>query len=148
MRVSAGRPGSWGALALLLVGLAVLGQGCGSSTEAGTRVEGSGEFPAFVYRSGDSVSAYRLASAMADGFAFIPCYCNCAVASGHRSLRDCYLREDGSLNEHASTCHVCIGEALDVGEARERGVSWWEIRTQIDLRYAKYGVATDTPFSP
>ncbi len=57
-------------------------------------------WPEVFWRAAPEVQeAYRFAVAHPDVLQFIPCYCGC-VNQGHRSNRDCYVREvraDGSV---------------------------------------------------
>ena len=57
-------------------------------------------WPEVFWRAAPEVQeAYRFAVAHPDALPFIPCYCGC-VTQGHRSNRDCYVREvrgDGAV---------------------------------------------------
>jgi Protein of unknown function with PCYCGC motif len=58
------------------------------------------------------------------------CYCGCDKAEGHRSLFDCYR------DRHATTCPVCMGEALMAAKMTEEGKPVEQIRDAIRARYA------------
>ncbi|MBI3731938.1 MAG: hypothetical protein HY259_00540 [Chloroflexi bacterium] len=102
-------------------------------------------FPDFVYSSPSSVEAYRFAARMPALLAVLPCYCNCGPTLGHRSLRDCFFKSDGSFTDHASGCAVCQMEAADAAKGQEQGKSPAQIRRMIETKYDAYGPATDTP---
>ncbi|MCL5960581.1 MAG: PCYCGC domain-containing protein [Chloroflexi bacterium] len=105
----------------------------------------SAEFPDFVYNSATSLAAYRLAPRLAGLLPSLPCYCNCGRASGHKNLKDCFFKEDGTFNDHASNCDVCQDEVMDVDKWQKEGKSIREIRAAIDEKYRDYGQPTDTP---
>src|SRR5687768_2775089 len=69
--------------------------------------------PRFAYRSPSILAAYEFAmGAGAEVLRQLPCYCACA-ALGHGHLRDCFIRDNGAFDSHASGCEVCVDEALD-----------------------------------
>jgi hypothetical protein len=61
------------------------------------------------------------------------CYCGCDKVEGHRSLLDCYR------DRHATTCPVCIGEALMAAKMTGDGAPVEQIRDAIRTRYAHGG---------
>lgn len=72
-----------------------------------------------------AAKAYQAAKEIPGVLAQQPCYCHCDRMSGHRSLIDCY-RDD-----HASSCLICIKEALLARKLHEEGLSAAEIRNRI-----------------
>jgi uncharacterized protein with PCYCGC motif len=103
------------------------------------------QFPEFVYASEMSLKAYRLAMQMPiDWLRSLPCYCNCGPTLGHRSLYDCFIKADGSFNDHASTCAVCDLEVTDAAKWLTEGQSLKQVRQLIDRNYATYGEGTHT----
>lgn len=68
-----------------------------------------------------------------------------SLALPHRSLRDCFLRPDGSYESHASGCPVCTEIALAAEEAAEAGMSHGRVRDLVDARFADRGPGTSTP---
>jgi len=82
---------------------------------------------------------------MPDMLAVMPCYCNCGVAQGHKSLQDCFFKESGEYNDHAAFCDVCDAIAIEAVMKHKEGVSLKEIRTFIDNKYSRYGISTETP---
>ena len=75
----------------------------------------SNEFPAFVYYSPESERGYQLAREHQQLFAHMACYCGCGVFldEPHRSLLDCFMNDDGTLDSHASGCSLCLDIAFD-----------------------------------
>ena len=102
------------------------------------------QFPTFVYDSALSLKSYRLAVRNADMLFWLPCYCDCGRASGHKSLHDCFFKADGSFNDHASGCEVCGLEMVDAAQWAKEGKSLKQIRVSIDSKYAPYGNPTNT----
>jgi len=89
--------------------------------------------------------AYAAAVSHGDLFVHLPCYCGCALlAPPHRSLRDCFLEEDGSYASHASGCLICTEIALAAVEAAGAGMSHGEIRALVDERFTGRGPSTNT----
>lgn len=120
------------ALAFLLVASA-----CARST--------STEFPSFVYTSSTSLNAYKMAVANPDALSSMPCYCGCGTSLEHKNLKECFIKPDGSLDDHAATCDLCNKEVLDVARWLKEGKSLKEIREGIDAKYSSFGNPTDTP---
>lgn len=104
--------------------------------------------PAFAYNSKDSLEGYRFAVANQELVSQIPCYCGCANLSGgqeaHKSLKNCYLKDSGEFDDHASSCDLCNKIALDVKAWKEQGTSVKDIRARVDEKYADYGTPTNT----
>jgi hypothetical protein len=69
--------------------------------------------------------AYRVAQEMPGTLAQQPCYCYCYKTAGHRGLLDCYA------DLHASSCSVCIQEALLTEKLQKEGRSASQIREAI-----------------
>ncbi len=70
----------------------------------------------------------------------VNCYCGCMqhVHDGRihrRGLLDCFMKEDGSFDRHASTCDMCIKDALEVKQMAAEGKSKSEIKSAIDSKY-------------
>lgn len=70
-----------------------------------------------------------------DTFGQIACYCGCVSFLDHRHLLDCFVRPDGGWERHATGCAVCLAEAREVIEMRDRKLPLDEIIRQIDRRY-------------
>lgn len=58
------------------------------------------------------------------------CYCGCDKVEGHRSLLDCYR------DRHATTCPVCMGEAVMAAKMTGEGAPVEQIRDAIRARFA------------
>lgn len=106
--------------------------------------------PQFVLDSGDQgVLAYTSAVDLAEELQFIPCYCGCGEHSGHRDVRDCFIKEmspNGVLyDEHGAGCDMCQTIVLDVKGLLEDGKTLADARAFIDDNYKEYGAPTDTP---
>ncbi|MCP8969586.1 PCYCGC domain-containing protein [Ectobacillus ponti] len=80
---------------------------------------------------------------------WIPCYCGCGESVGHRSNKNCFIREVKANGEvvwdsHATTCVNCMEIALESASMKQDGKSALEIRKYIDNKY-KEGFAKPTP---
>src|SRR3990172_12739596 len=127
---------------LALVALAVLVSACSNAAQ------GQEGLPSFAYNSRESLEGYRFAAANQELLSQLPCYCGCVNLSGgqsHKSLKNCYIKEDGTFDDHASSCDLCNKIALDVKAWQKSGLSVKEIRAQVDQKYEEYGKPTDTP---
>ncbi len=129
---------------ILGVGVVVLAMILGRSSPGGTNQEG-GEFPSYAYNSTVTLDGYKAAAANQDILPGMPCYCGCGPSEMHASLRDCFFKKDGSFNDHASNCHVCVEEASFVAERHAAGQSAKEIRAQVEKKFSSYGPPTNTP---
>jgi len=101
-------------------------------------------FPAFAYNSSVTLAGYQAAASHTEELDWIPCYCGCA-SEQHRSLRDCFYKPDGSYNDHASNCHICVEESTDLAKGLEGGKSLKDMRTAIDSKFGARGGGTLTP---
>lgn len=71
-------------------------------------------------------NSYRIAKEIPEVLAQQPCLCGCDNTSDdHRSLLDCYI------DEHASTCLVCMKEAVLAEQMVDAGKSAKEVREAI-----------------
>lgn len=103
------------------------------------------ELPSFAYNSAQTLEGYRIATQIPHVLEAMPCYCGCGLQSGHRHLKDCFIKPDGSFDDHGSGCSLCDREAIDVKKWLDQNVPIKEIRARIDEKYKKYGSATKTP---
>ncbi|SEN35081.1 PCYCGC motif-containing (lipo)protein [Lihuaxuella thermophila] len=109
----------------------------------------SNQLPSFLNQVDPKVvSIYRLAAKHPDLLQHIPCYCGCGRSVGHKSNRDCFIKEirNGTIvwDSHAVTCYNCQQIALESIQLKEQGKSTPEIRKFIDNKY-KQGYAEPTP---
>ncbi len=71
-------------------------------------------------------NSYRIAKEIPEVLAQQPCLCGCDNTSDdHRSLLDCYI------DDHASTCLVCMKEAVLAEQMIDAGKSAKEVREAI-----------------
>jgi len=102
--------------------------------------------PSYAYTNSITLKAYQYATEHPDVLEQIPCYCGCGGHSGHRFLRDCFIKDDMTYDEHGSFCDICIGEAIKVQAYLASGKTLREARTLIDEEYSKIGGdRTNTP---
>jgi len=111
------------------------------------------QLPAFISGGTPRVQeAYSYAAAHGDEMTYMPCYCGCGEHSGHRWVRDCFVKEWAAsgitYDPHGSGCDICVSIALDVKNGLESGQSLAAVRKAIDAKYAKYGAGTNTPLPP
>ncbi|MFF2884825.1 PCYCGC motif-containing (lipo)protein [Bacillus toyonensis] len=82
---------------------------------------------------------------------WIPCYCGCDENSGHKSNKDCFIREikengEVTWESHAMSQAACVDIAFQAVLMKQNGASILEIREYIDKQYKKEGInATLTP---
>lgn len=92
---------------------------------------------------------YTIAGQHAKLLEFIPCYCGCGESVGHKSNKNCFIREIKQSGEvvwdsHAVTCVNCLEIALESAKMKQKGKTDMEIRNYIDEKY-KQGYAKPTP---
>lgn len=134
---------------LVPVGLALLvsliGAGCSGKAAISNGTE---ELPTFAYNSSMTLAGYKAAVRVREDLYAIPCFCGCGPSQGHTSMKDCFFNPDGSFSDHASNCHVCAEQAVDLAKWRDDGVSLKEARAQIEAKYSESGPGTNTPPLP
>lgn len=112
------------------------------------------ELPDFAYKTVRIEEAYTFAVNNQDKFMYLSCYCGCAGMQHsdkiikHNSLKDCYLKPDGSYEPHASECKLCNDISLYAKDLFMKGNSLKEVRKIIDDRYSGRGVGTNTSLPP
>jgi len=153
------------AIAVLAIGLTMvylLGSGNSASsgippaqqTVTDTADPGATAMPDYVMSGGEDVrTAYQFAMEHPDIMMWMPCYCGCGQHSGHKSAKNCFIKEgstatDVQFDEHGASCQICVGIALDTKAMTAEGRSLQEIRTFIDETYGDVGPGTDTPLPP
>jgi len=145
-------------IALVIVGAGLWFLSRNASSDGGSTVARDGAashetIPAFVTTGSPRVrEAYDFAAAHGAELAYIPCYCGCGGHSGHRNVRDCFIKSGSGTSvtyeEHGSQCDICVSIVLDSKAMLARGDSLAQVRATIDLAYADVGPATDTPLPP
>lgn len=108
------------------------------------------ELPEFAQKTGRLAEAYIFAVQNQDKLKYLACYCGCANMQhsdkllSHRSLKDCYLKPDGSYEPHASECKLCNDITLEARDLLMKGYSLKDVRKIIDDAYSGRGVGTNT----
>jgi hypothetical protein len=72
------------------------------------------KFPKYVYINDSVQTAYKIAVKNPELLAKLPCYCFCEPM-GHKNLAYCFLKNGvakGKFDDHASTCNICVTEAM------------------------------------
>ncbi len=132
---------------------AMKGGGDGDSTQATVAPSGSTppitlvpvSFPDYAQQSKEIFETYTIATQIPEVLDKMPCYCSCGDV-GHKSLKNCFMNDDGTFSDHASYCDLCINEAYDIYGWYLEVVPVEELRKRIDGKYGTgYGTGTDTP---
>lgn len=116
-----------------------------SSNKESTKDSTEGlSLPNYAYTNQRTLQAYAYATKNQKILENIPCYCGCG-GMGHKSLKNCFLKDNGNYEEHASYCDICVGEAFRVKRLQEQGTPLKDIRAIIDEEYSQFGPPTNTP---
>jgi hypothetical protein len=101
--------------------------------------------PSYTGTTDMTEAAYHYAISHPDIVKWMPCYCGCG-GMGHGSNLACYLKPDGSWEEHASFCDICVKITLKTKALVEQGKSLREIRQIIDDTWGGFpSTPTDLP---
>lgn len=125
------------------------GPGDGQAMQSGDML-----FPDYVLAAPAKTQvAYQFALDRPDVLMWMPCYCGCGGHNGHKSNKNCFIKEGSTLadpqfDEHGSTCEMCVNIALDARTMTAEGRPLSEIRSYIDATYGSIGPGTDTPLPP
>ncbi len=112
------------------------------------------ELPEFAQKTGRVAEAYIYAVQNQDKVVYLACYCGCAGMQhsdkllSHKSLKDCYIKPDGSYEPHASECKLCNDITLEARDLLMKGYSLKDVRKIIDDEYSGRGVGTNTTLPP
>ncbi|SNQ60146.1 PCYCGC motif-containing (lipo)protein [Candidatus Methanoperedens nitratireducens] len=112
------------------------------------------ELPEFAQKTGRVAEAYIYAVQNQDKVMYLACYCGCAGMQhsdkllSHKSLKDCYIKPDGSYEPHASECKLCNDITLEARDLLMKGYSLKDVRKIIDDAYSGRGVGTNTTLPP
>ncbi|MCZ7372569.1 MAG: PCYCGC motif-containing lipoprotein, partial [Candidatus Methanoperedens sp.] len=112
------------------------------------------ELPEFAQKTGRVAEAYIFAAQNPDKVMYLACYCGCAGMQhsdkllSHKSLKDCYIKPDGSYEPHASECKLCNDITLKARDLLMTGYSLKDVRKKIDDEYSGRGVGTNTSLPP
>ncbi len=124
------------------------------SAAYGTNILAKPELPDFAQKTGRVAEAYIFAIQNPDKVMYLACYCGCAGMQhsdkllSHKSLKDCYIKPDGSYEPHASECKLCNDITLEARDMLMKGYSLKEVRKTIDDEYSGRGVGTNTTLPP
>ena len=96
----------------------------------------------YAVKSSVIEEAYLFANEHPDALEGVNCYCGCMqhLHNGRihkRGLHDSFMKEEGSYEEHASNCDMCINDALEVKKMYEKNITKEEIKKYIDQKYRK-----------
>ncbi len=98
------------------------------------------ELPEFSQKTGHVAEAYIFAAQNQDKLIYLACYCGCAGMQhsdkllSHKSLKDCYIKPDGSYEPHASECKLCNDITLEARDLLMTGYSLKDVRKILTLR--------------
>ncbi len=151
----------FGAIAIVIIVYSLSGGTQILSSPAGEKIAGNGtkkpvkpELPEFAQKTARVAEAYIYASQNQDKVMYLACYCGCAGMQhsdkllSHKSLKDCYIKPDGSFEPHASECKLCNDITLEARDMLMKGSPLKDVRKTIDQEYSGRGVGTDTPMPP
>jgi len=103
--------------------------------------------PDFVRSNPRTEGAYDYAIHHPEIIEWMPCYCGCE-AMGHGSNLACYVTPEGTFEEHASFCEICVDITLKAKELTEQGMSLREVRQIIDQTWGHISPGTPTALPP
>ncbi len=124
-----------------------------SSASKSSSTSWSETLPAFISSAPTQVQeAYAFVAAHTSETQYVPCYCGCGEHSGHRWVRDCFVKDwtasGVTYDAHGSGCDICVNIALEVKNGLAKGQSLSAIRKTVDSKYSSVGAGTDTPLPP
>lgn len=96
------------------------------------------DLPSYAYNNPVTLKAYAYAIGNPQVVEKIPCYCGCG-GIGHKSLKNCFISDDGVYSSHGSNCDICVGEVIRIKNLFENGMYISEIKRVIDDEYSSYG---------
>ncbi|MCX9085458.1 MAG: hypothetical protein OIN87_11755 [Candidatus Methanoperedens sp.] len=77
------------------------------------------KLPDYAVTNAMTLKAYTYATEHPEVLEQIPCYCGCgqhgskaSEGQPHRSVRDCFISDNGNYDDHASYCDTCVGIAM------------------------------------
>lgn len=97
------------------------------------------KFPKFVYISEPVQVAYKIAVKKPELLVKFQCYCFCE-GMGHKNLAYCFLEKgaaEGKFDDHASTCNICVAQAMMAFLWEEMGASDTEMQKAMKEAYGK-----------
>ena len=100
---------------------------------------GKYKFPKFVYIHDAVQTSYKIAVKNSELLAKFPCYCFCEPM-GHKNLAYCFLEKGttgGKFDDHASSCNICVTQALQAFLWNEIGAPVAEMQKAMKEAYGK-----------
>ena len=100
---------------------------------------GKYRFPKFVYIHDAVQTSYKIAVKNSELLAKFPCYCFCE-SMGHKNLSYCFLEKgttEGKFDDHASSCNICVTQALQAFLWNEIGAPVAEMQKAMKEAYGK-----------
>ena len=97
------------------------------------------KFPKYVYIHDAVQTAYKIAVKNPELLAKFPCYCFCEPM-GHKNLAYCFLEKGttgGKFDEHASSCNICVTQAMQAFLWKEIGAPVAEMQEAMKEAYGK-----------
>ena len=96
------------------------------------------KFPKYVYIHDAVQTAYKIAVRNPELLAKFPCYCFCEPM-GHKNLAYCFLEKGvkGKFDDHASTCNICVTQAMMAFLWVEIGATVAEMQEATKRMYGK-----------
>lgn len=100
-----------------------------------------GDLPNYALVNDRIKEAYTYARDNPDALDGVKCYCGCMkmLHNGRihqRGLLDCFKKENGDYDPHASSCKMCYDDALQVKSLYAEGKTKEEIKAVIDAKHA------------
>jgi hypothetical protein len=118
-------------------------------TGTGEQASNLSRLPSFAFTSANVTEAYLFATEHPDALNGVECHCGC-METPHggrlhsRGLIDCYFKEDGTYDTHASNCARCVADTLEVKTLFEKGMSKDAINQTLEAKYESEPVSTPT----
>lgn len=114
-----------------------------------------GPYPGFVTSSTtpNAKKGYKLAVDYMTQLDMIPCFCGCGQHSGHKSVRNCFIKPGSpqganvQFDQHGAGCKMCVDIVLEAADRLQNGDSLKDVRALIEDEW-KDDLDTMTPTPP